>query len=58
MRWNDRYGFRDFAIGDAYKYLGVKANSIQSAAFMFAKRRGWAFKTKTEGKNVIVWRVA
>lgn len=55
---NYRYGFGEFEVGDAYRYIGVNVHSCCVAAYKFAAFYGWKMKTKKMGdRSVLIWRV-
>ncbi len=53
-----KYGFDEFARGDAWRYYSVSLNRIRSAAQMFGQRHGMKFKVRQQGKSVLVERLA
>lgn len=52
------YGFDKFRRGDAFCYYGVNRHAISQAAYNYARRHGWKFITRLNGKSVLIERVA
>ena len=52
------YGFDKFRRGDGYYYYGVNRHTICQAAYNYARRHGWKFITRSNGKSVLIERVA